>query len=97
MTEASDPGQAVGGDERTSEPDLNRVQPGWRVEDRSGALIGVVTERDDVSFVVARGSDVDEGMRIPIRLIADEDPDRRQVTLDVAADELDRLVQRELR
>jgi hypothetical protein len=91
MTDASDPEEAVDRHKRTSEPDLNRVQPGWGIFDRLGRRMGEVVERDDTSVVVARDPGSGDGTRLPMKLLADEHPEGRWATLTVSAGELERL------
>lgn len=93
MTNTADPGEAVTRHERTSEPNLSKIQPGWKVYDRLGRGMGKVTERDDASVVVVNGDAAaakSDETRLPIRLIADEHPDGRWATLTVSASELAR-------
>jgi hypothetical protein len=88
MTEASDARAAVDQHARTTEPDRNQVQPGWRVFDRIGRLLGEVSDRDDASVVVAGGPVDRRGTRVPLKIIAEEDPDEMTAELTVAASEL---------
>ena len=91
MTEASDAQAAIDRHARTSEPDLNRIQPGWQVKDRTGRLLGEVIERDDASVLVARGQPAEDSVRVPMRLVDREDPDGRTAVLTVLAGELRQL------
>lgn len=95
MTDAADPQQAVVRHERTSEPDLNKVQRGWQIYDRAGERIGVVVERDDASVVIADDPSAGGGERLPIRLIADEQPDERRATLSITASDARRTMEHE--
>jgi hypothetical protein len=87
----SDTEHAMLSHERTSEPDMRSLQRGWQVHDRSGSRLGDIVERDDESFVVALEARAGAGIRLPMRLIAGEDPDTRRVSLATGLDELDRM------
>lgn len=87
----SDTEHATLSHERTSEPDMHRIQGGWQVHDRSGSRLGDVVERDDESFVVALAARAGAGVRLPMRLIAEEDFDERRARLTIGTDELDRM------
>jgi hypothetical protein len=86
-TEASDARTAVDRHPRTTEPDLTRVQAGWRVYDRIGHRLGEVIDRDDASVVVSRGPAGGDDTRVPIKLIAYEDPAERTAVITTTAGE----------
>ena len=75
----------------TSQPRAYLVQAGWHVHDHVGELIGEVIDRDVDSVVVSTAGSDGDRVRIPTRLIAEEEETRQRATLAVEADDLESL------
>ena len=78
--------------DQVGEPGIHLVQNGWQVNGASGELIGEVVERDGESIVVKLDRGGGDRVRIPTRLIAEEEEDNMLATLAVDSAELDSVM-----
>lgn len=78
--------------DQAGQPGIQLVQSGWQVNGASGELIGEVIERDGDSIVVKLDRSDGDRIRIPTRLIAEEEESAMRATLAVDSAELDTVV-----
>jgi len=73
-------------------PGINIVQSGWRVNGAAGEPIGSVVEREPDAMIVRLDGPGDDRVRIPLRLIAEEDETAMLATLAADSTELDQVL-----